>query len=160
MDKVARRRLAVTAATICAIFAGGMVAPGAEATPPQATGGKDRLRDLMPGHDRTTHGRPALDALADRLPEAARRNGLAAEKLREVLAEDPSAWLDADARLFYEEPARTEGAAQAPIAEAASIMARASRSVPCAKARGSASLISRIPSTAIPSAIGWKPGAQ
>jgi hypothetical protein len=119
MDKFARRRLAVTAATICAVFAGGMVAPGAEASPTQATGGKDRVRDLMPGHDRTTHGRLALDALADRLPEAARRNGMAAEKLREVLAQDPTAWLDADARLFYEEPARTEGTSAAPTADAA-----------------------------------------
>jgi hypothetical protein len=118
MDKFARRRLAVTAATICAVFAGGMVAPGAEATPPHATGGKDRLRDLMPGHDRTTHGRRALDALGDRLPEAARRNGMPAEKLREVLAEDPTAWLDADARLFYEEPARTEGSTSGPVAQA------------------------------------------
>jgi hypothetical protein len=119
MDKFARRRLAVTAATICAMFAGAMVAPGAQATPSRAPAGKDRLPDLLTGHARASHGRMALDALADRLPEAARRNGMAAQKLREVLAEDPTAWLDADARLFYEEPARTEGAAQAPIAESA-----------------------------------------
>ena len=50
--------------------------------------------------------------------------------------------------------------AVAPIADATSIFPRASRSVPSRTAVGSASLTSRMPSTAMPSAIGWKPGAR
>ena len=57
--------------------------------------------------------------LGDRLPEAARRNGMAAERLREILVEDSSAWLDGDALLAYQEPARTEGAAASTTSEAA-----------------------------------------
>lgn len=114
----ARGRMVLITATACAVSVGGLVAPGAGATPPHAPSGKDRFPDLIAGHDRPAHGRAALELLGDRLPEAARRNGMAAERLREVLAEDPTAWLDADARLLYEEPARTEGAAQGAVAEA------------------------------------------
>ncbi len=109
MDKFARRRVATAAATVCTVFMGALVAPGAEATPSQAPAGKGRLPDLITGHDRPSHGRVAVEMLGDRLPEAARRNGMAAERLREILVEDPTAWLDGDARLYYEDPARTEG---------------------------------------------------
>jgi Fibronectin type III domain/Met-zincin len=120
MDNFARRRLVAAATTVCTMFVGALVAPGAGATPtPSPADGGRRIPDLMVGHERSTHGRAALDLLGDRLPEAARRNGMATEHLREVLAEDPSAWLDRDARLFYQEAARTEGAASAPVAEAA-----------------------------------------
>jgi hypothetical protein len=119
MEKSARRRLAVAAATVSTMFAGALAAPGAGAAPSQSPAGRDRLPDLIIGHDRASHGRTVLNALGDRLPEAARRNGMAAEKLREILAEDPTAWLDSDARLFYEEPARSEGAGSSPTAGAA-----------------------------------------
>ena len=87
--------------------------------PPPTSAGRDRLPDLIAGHDRPAHGRAVVEMLGDRLPEAARRNGMAAERLREILVEDPSAWLDGDARLYYQEPARTEGASSSPTAEAA-----------------------------------------
>ena len=119
MDKSASRRLATAATTVCTIFIGALVAPSAGATRSPAPGGSDRLPDLITRHDRPSHGRVALEALGDRLPEAARRNGMATERLRELLAEDPTAWLDRDARLFYEDPARTEGATSSPTAQAA-----------------------------------------
>jgi Fibronectin type III domain/Metallo-peptidase family M12B Reprolysin-like len=119
MDKSARRSLAAAATTVCTLFTGALVAPGAEALPPSGTAGMDRLSDLISGHDRQVHGRRAVEMLAGRLPEAAQRNGMAAGHLRELLVEDPSAWLDADAQLYYQEPARTEGATSAATAAAA-----------------------------------------
>jgi hypothetical protein len=119
MNNLARRRLATAAATVCTVFIGALVAPGAEATPSQALAGKDRLPDLIAGHDRPSHGRMAVKMLGDRLPEAARRNGMASEQLREILVEDSSAWLDGDARLYYQEPAQAEGTSSSPAAEAA-----------------------------------------
>ncbi|HET7195171.1 MAG TPA: fibronectin type III domain-containing protein [Nocardioides sp.] len=118
MEKFSHRRLAAAVVTVSTMFLGTLAAPGAEATP-STRGGRDRLPDLIAGRDRQFHGRAALAALGDRLPEAARRNGMAAERLHEILTRDPSAWLDQDARLLYEEPARTEGATAAPTAEAA-----------------------------------------
>ncbi len=119
MNKFGRRRLAAAATTICAMFIGALVAPGAEASPPPAPAGKERLPDLVAGHDRPSHGRVAVELLGDRLPEAARRNGLAAEQLRELLVEDSSAWLDGDAHLYYQEPAHTESSSSSATAEAA-----------------------------------------
>ena len=119
MNNFARGRLAAATTTICTLFIGALVAPGAEATPPPARAGKERLPDLIAGHDRPAHGRAVVEMLGDRLPEAARRNGMAAERLREILLEDSSAWLDGDALLAYQEPARTEGAASSTTAEAA-----------------------------------------
>src|SRR5688572_8364553 len=120
MDKFRHRRSAAVATTVCTLFIGALVAPGADASPSSAPRGKDRLPDLIAGHDRPAHGRAAVELLGDRLPEAARRNGMAGERLREILVEDASAWLDADAQLYYQEPARTEGTSPAPTAEAAS----------------------------------------
>ena len=119
MHNFARRRLVTAAATVCAVFIGTLAAPGAGATPSPAPAGKDRLPDLITGHDRPAHGRAAVQMLGDRLPEAARRNGMAGDRLREILVEDSSAWLDGDAHLYYQEPARTEGASSSPTAEAA-----------------------------------------
>ncbi len=119
MDKFRHRRLATVATTVCTVFVGALVAPSAGATPPPAPAGQDRLPDLIAGHDRPTHGRVTVEMLGDRLPEAARRNGMPAERLREILVDDSSAWLDGDAHLFYQEPARTEGTGSSPTAEAA-----------------------------------------
>ena len=119
MNNFRHQRLVTATTTVCIVFIGTLAASGAEATPSPARGGRDRLPDLIAGHDRQFHGRAALDALGDRLPEAAHRNGMAAERLHEILTRDPSAWLDQDARLLYEEPARTDGATAAPTAEAA-----------------------------------------
>jgi hypothetical protein len=121
MEKSARRRRIAAATAVCTVIVGALVAPGAEATPSQARAGRDRLPDLVTGRDRPFHGRVAVELLADRLPEAARRNGMAPERLREVLVEDSTAWLDDDARLFYQEPARTESAPASPTAEAAAV---------------------------------------
>jgi hypothetical protein len=120
MNNFRQKRLVAAATTVSIMFIGALAAPGAEATPSPARGGKGRLPDLIAGHDRQFHGRAALDALGDRLPEAARRNGMAVERLHEILTQDPSAWLDQDARLLYEDPARTESAtSSSPTAAAA-----------------------------------------
>ena len=122
MDKFTRRRLATAAATVCTMSVAALAAvvvPEAEATPTQAPAGRDHRPDLITGHDRTSHGRVALERLGDRLPEAARRNGMSSERLREILVNDPSAVLDRDALLLYQEPARTESATSAPTAAAA-----------------------------------------
>ena len=88
MNNFARGRLAATATAVCTMFIGALVAPGAEATPSPTRGGRDRLPDLITGHDRPAHGRAVVEMLGDRLPEAARRNGMAGERLREILVED------------------------------------------------------------------------
>ena len=66
--------------------------------------------------------------------------------------------------LIFRTPAGSDAslplAVVAPIVAAASIAARARRSLPSATASGSHSLTRRSPSTAMPSAMGWKPGAQ
>ena len=51
--------------------------------------------------DRPAHGRAALEALGDRVGEAARRNHVSPGHLAEVLGEDGSAWLDTSGRMFY-----------------------------------------------------------
>jgi hypothetical protein len=120
MNNFRHQRLGVGGETVCIVFIGALAAPGAEATPSPTRGGRDRLPDLIAGHDRQFHGRAALEALGDRLPEAARRNGMAVERLHEILTQDPSAWLDQDARLLYQDPARTESAtSSSPTAAAA-----------------------------------------
>jgi hypothetical protein len=45
-------------------------------------------------------GQAALIALGDRVPQAARLNGMAPAELEELLMTDRTMWLDADARLF------------------------------------------------------------
>lgn len=46
-------------------------------------------------------GERALELLGDELPEAAQLNGMEPEELRELLAEDPTAWLDESGRVFF-----------------------------------------------------------
>ncbi|WP_457109786.1 zinc-dependent metalloprotease family protein [Marmoricola sp. URHA0025 HA25] len=49
------------------------------------------------------HGRAVVEALGDRLPEAAAVNHLSASRLQSVLEEDPTAWVGEDGQLFYVE---------------------------------------------------------
>jgi VCBS repeat-containing protein len=49
---------------------------------------------------RPMHGPAALAALNDRLPAAAKANGMATAELRNLLATDQTMWLDEDAALF------------------------------------------------------------
>lgn len=57
------------------------------------------------------HGRSAVRALGSHLPDAASLNGTTAARLKSLLAEDPSAWVGADGRLFYVEDAPVPAAA-------------------------------------------------
>ena len=72
-------------------------APAARVTPPNLPAA------AAPGGllDRPAHGRAALEALGDRVGEAARRNHVSPGHLAEVLGEDGSAWLDTSGRMFY-----------------------------------------------------------
>ncbi len=71
-----------------------VVAP-AHATP-AALGGQLGAPNLA----RAMHGRAALATLGDRLPAAAKANGMATSKLRNLLATDSRMWLDEEAQLF------------------------------------------------------------
>ena len=57
--------------------------------------------------DRTLTGRQALDTLAGRIDDLARRNGLDRAVLRTALSSDRTIRVDADARIFYVEPEAT-----------------------------------------------------
>lgn len=52
-------------------------------------------------------GGQALGKVQSRLAEVAARNGLPTDQLRQILATDKTAWLDADSKLFYREPGLT-----------------------------------------------------
>lgn len=113
-----RLRLAAgaTAALVVLLPAQAAVGDASASTPPtlspSAAEAPDRPRLL----ERAGHGRAVLEALGDRLPEAAAINSMSASALRTVLDRDSSAWLGADGQLFYVEEAATE-------AEAAEIVA-------------------------------------
>jgi Fibronectin type III domain/Metallo-peptidase family M12B Reprolysin-like len=112
MYRSTRRHLVVAAVTLCALLSGGLVAPTVSAANVSPRSGETRQADdrrVVGDGFESAHGRAAVRQLGDRLPEAARRNGMAAEKLRELLLEDQTAWLDDDARLYYQEPAATVG---------------------------------------------------
>ncbi|MFL6105841.1 MAG: fibronectin type III domain-containing protein [Marmoricola sp.] len=47
------------------------------------------------------HGKAALRALGRKLSVAARQNGTSTKKLHDVLADDPTAWVDRSGQLFY-----------------------------------------------------------
>ena len=112
MYQSTRRHVVVPALTLCALLAGAVVAPGVSAANVTSRSGESRQesdgRVVGPGFE-SARGRAAVRQLGDRLPEAARSNGMSAERLRELLLEDRTAWLDDDARLYYQEPGMTEG---------------------------------------------------
>lgn len=64
---------------------------------------------------RAGHGAAVVEALGDRLPDAARANRMSAARLRTILADDPTAWVGPDGQLFYVEKA------EAPASEAGTI---------------------------------------
>lgn len=85
----------------------------ASASPaPKVADTPDRPRLLQ----RAGHGRAVVEALGDRLPQAAAVNQMSVTKLRTLLEEDPSAGLGTDGQLFYVEEAAT-------LDEAAEILA-------------------------------------
>jgi hypothetical protein len=51
-----------------------------------------------------THGSQALSLLGDDVAAAADLNGMSAGELRRTLRQDPTAWLDRDARMYFVEP--------------------------------------------------------
>jgi hypothetical protein len=66
------------------------------------------------------HGRAAVDALGNDLDVAASRTGLSTGRLRELLTNDSSAWVDRSGRLFYVDREHTDGdEGAAPATEAA-----------------------------------------
>jgi hypothetical protein len=74
------------------------VAPGAGAVRP-----KPRL--LQPAH-----GPEAIRLLGDQLDQAAALSGWTVEELQRVLRTDPTAWVDEDGRVVYEDLPRLDGA--------------------------------------------------
>jgi hypothetical protein len=121
MHKSTRRHLAIPAVTVCTLLAGAVSAPGVSAANVAPAAGETRHQSdrRVVGHDLDrAHGRAAVQMLGERLPEAARRNGMSGETLRLLLLDDQTAWLDEDAKLYYQEPAATEGAASSSTAVA------------------------------------------
>ena len=57
-----------------------------------------------PDLPRPANGADAIRLLGDDLVAAAEANGLSSAELRRILREDPTAWLDRDARMYYVEP--------------------------------------------------------
>ena len=119
-----RRHLAKHAVTLGALLlAGAVVAPGVSAaTVSPRPGEPGNVSDRrVADHDKgpAVHGRKAVQALGDRLPQAARRYGMAPDRLRELLLEDETVWLDDDAQLYYRDPVATEGATASTGAAAA-----------------------------------------
>src|SRR3954469_24922299 len=51
------------------------------------------------------HGKAVVDALGDKLPDAAATNRMSPTALRTVLENDPTAWLGEDGQMFYKEKA-------------------------------------------------------
>jgi hypothetical protein len=65
------------------------------------------------------HGAAVVKALGDRLPQAAATNRMSPAALREVLEDDPTAWIGLDGQMFYVEKAETLEALQGSVAGAA-----------------------------------------
>jgi hypothetical protein len=107
-----RLRLAATAAAALVLLVPAQAAvagtPGTTTAPASvsAADAPDRPRLLQ----RAGHGRAVVEALGDRLPQAAATNQMSTTKLRGLLEEDSSAWLGADGQLFYVEEAATSAA--------------------------------------------------
>jgi hypothetical protein len=70
------------------------------------------------------HGAAVVEALGDRLPEAATTNRMSATKLRGILERDPSAWIGQDGQLFYVEQA------DVPVAAAGNVPGAATATYP------------------------------
>jgi Fibronectin type III domain len=121
MRKSTRRQLVMPAVTLCALLAGAVVAPGvsaAKVSPHPGESGKVPDRRVVDHVRGPVHGRAAVQSLGERLPLAARRNGMSTDRLRELLLEDETAWLDDDAQLYYRDPAATESATASAAAAA------------------------------------------
>ena len=98
--RVLRTRVLLLTATALAL-AGLPLGVGAA----QATGDGDRDRAAEPSLSAPAHGQQAIDELGDQLDEAAALNGWTAAQLRTALATDPTAWVDREGRVFYQDPA-------------------------------------------------------
>jgi hypothetical protein len=72
--------------------------------------------------DHPGHGRAVLDALGDRVPEAAATSGLSAHRFREILTEDPTAWIGVDGHLFYVEESASLAEVAAGLASGSEVM--------------------------------------
>ena len=92
-------RLRRTGALACAgavVFGGLAVALGAQADAQQTP--VDQLLSTP------LAGTSALGKVQSRLAEVAAHNGVPTDQLRQILATDKTAWLDADSKLFFREP--------------------------------------------------------
>lgn len=79
--------------------------------PTQAPAQGDSRPDPRPQLlSRAGHGSAVIAALGDRLPAAARANEMSPTALKEVLREDPSAWIGPDGQMFYVEKADPQAA--------------------------------------------------
>jgi Metallo-peptidase family M12B Reprolysin-like len=99
------RAVAITA--VLSTAAVGMPAAASQADPSAppaapATATVDSGNDLLA---QARHGERAVTALADDLDVAAARNDVRPAELRSLLRSDRTAWLDAQGRLFYIDPA-------------------------------------------------------
>ena len=65
------------------------------------------------------HGAVAIKALGAHLPEAAKRNGMSATRLRTLLREDSTLWIDTAGALYYVDPAPAPSADTSPSTAAA-----------------------------------------
>lgn len=59
---------------------------------------------VAPRLPHAAHGAQALSLLGDEVAAAAELNGMSAGELRRTLRQDPTAWLDRDARMYFVEP--------------------------------------------------------
>jgi hypothetical protein len=81
------------------------------ATGPAAGAGTPRAESHLIA--KRAHGKAAIDALGSHLEVAAARSSMTPARLRRVLAEDSSAWVDVTGHLFYVE---RDHAADDPVA--------------------------------------------
>ncbi|WP_084152176.1 fibronectin type III domain-containing protein [Nocardioides halotolerans] len=84
------------ALTLTVLVLGALCAGAASATADDDGGG-------APSLPHSAHGQQAIELLGDRLDEAAALSDWTPPQLREVLATDPTAWVDRDGRVFYKE---------------------------------------------------------
>src|SRR5689334_11224866 len=94
-----RRATALALATALVVPATLLAAAPAQAAPSDPGHAHGRLIDHR------AHGRAAITALGDRLPEAARRNEMSAKHLTDLLRSDRTAWVDTAGRVYFVDPA-------------------------------------------------------